>query len=352
VAVRGLHALDIAEERQLAGIFAGILYLTGAATVPVLLVLPGAVTRHWEVVIISAAIAAAWGLACVFLIPWNRIHPIVSHLSSAGGLPLTAVVMSATGGAQSPARFLLFFVVVYAAYFYPILEAIPHLLGCIVVHATPLLYDDRAVQVHLPGELVIAGATYLVLAGGILAGKRLLVRLRDQALELSLHDSLTGLSNRRALMELLERHVGGQRSSDIVGLLLVDLDEFKDANTLYGHPGGDRVLKATADALRRSARGDDMAARLGGDEFAIVARGVDDAVMEKLAQRVIDAIHQADRDLALPGFRVSASVGWALTKGAGCTVDELMAAADSALQGAKHSGKDRAQSAPVISAPS
>ena len=341
-----LHALDITEERRLAGVLAGVLYLTGSVTVLALLVLPGATTAHWEVVVACSVVAAAWGSACVLLIPWETVHPLVSHLSSFGGLPLTAVVMSATGGAQSPARFLLFFVVVYAAYFYPPREAAPHFLGCIAVAGLPLLYDDNALDAHLPAELVIAGATYVVLGGGILAGKALLVDLRNQAVDLSLRDSLTGLCNRRALMELLEKHVGGQRASDVTGLLLVDLDEFKDANTLFGHPGGDRVLRATADALRHSARGDDMAARLGGDEFAIVARNVNRGVMEKLAQRVLDAIREADRTLALPGFRISASVGWAMAPNDATTVDDLMVKADSALQAAKHSGKDRAQSSP------
>jgi diguanylate cyclase (GGDEF)-like protein len=327
--VRGrLHALDITEERRLAGVLAGVLYLTGAITVLGLLVLPGAVTDNWQIVLVCSAISLLWGLACLFLIPWDRIHPLVSHLSTFGGLPLTAIVMAATGGAQSPARFYLFFVVVYVAYFYPPREATPYLFGCIVVHGLPLFYDDDAVSGHLPGELVIAGATYLVLGAGIMAGKRILVELRDQAVELSLHDSLTGLCNRRAL---------------------VDLDEFKEANTLFGHPGGDDVLRATAEALTLSARDDDMVARLGGDEFAIVARGVDRAIMQRLAQRVVESVRAADEKLDLPGFRLSASVGCAFYPGDGVTVDELMAAADDALRGAKQSGKDRAQSSPAVS---
>jgi diguanylate cyclase (GGDEF)-like protein len=343
-----LHALDITEERRLAGTLAGALYLTGAVTVIALLFLPGSETRHWEVVAAASAFGVVWGLACLFVIPWERAEPWVSHLSSFMGFPIVAVTVAATGGAQSPARFYLFFILVYVAYFYRPREAAPYLVGCVVVHGLPLLYDSGAVDAHLPGELVIAGATYLVLGAGILAGKRLLVDLREAALELSLHDSLTGLYNRRALMNLLDKHVGGQRATDATGLLLVDLDEFKDANTVYGHPGGDTVLKATAEALLASARGDDMVARLGGDEFAIVARGVDRAVMDRLAGRVIAAVREKDAALGLEDFRVRASVGWAIYPGDGKTVDELMAAADVALRGAKGSGKDRAQSTPSI----
>jgi diguanylate cyclase (GGDEF)-like protein len=343
-----LHALDITEERRLAGTLAGVLYLTGGITVLGLLVLPGADTSHWQVVVASSAFAVAWALVCFFVIHWENVSPWVSHLSSAMGFPIVAVTMWATGGASSPARFYLFFILVYVAYFYPPREAFPYLIGCIVVHGLPLLYDDQAVESHLPGELVIAGATYLVLGAGIMAGKRLLVDLREQALELSLHDSLTGLYNRRALMNLLDKHVGGQRATDATGLLLVDLDEFKEANTLFGHPGGDVVLKATARALLASARGDDMVARLGGDEFAIVARGVDRVVMDKLAQRVVQSVREQDEILQLDGFQVRASVGWAIYPGDAKTVDELMVAADDALRGAKTGGKDRAHSTPGV----
>ena len=145
-------------------------------------------------------------------------------------------------------------------------------------------------------------------------------------------------------MNLLEKHIGGQRAGDVTGLMLVDLDEFKDANTLYGHPGGDEVLKATAGALLASARGDDMVVRLGGDEFAIVARGVDRAVMDRLAKRVIAAVRETNHALAMDAFRLSASVGWAIYPGDAQTVGDLMSAADLALQAAKQGGKDRAES--------
>ena len=107
-----LRALDIREERRLAGVMAGILYLTGAATVLLLLFLPGGDTGHAGVVIGAAGIATAWGLACVFLIPWDRAHPLVSHFSSSMGFPIVAIVVAATGGATSPARFYLFFTLV------------------------------------------------------------------------------------------------------------------------------------------------------------------------------------------------------------------------------------------------
>ena len=338
-----LRALDIEEERRLAGVVAGMLYLAASISVVGVLALPGIPTGDWVWVVAAAGVGVAWALACLFVIPWERAHPLVSHFSSAFGFPLVALVMAATGGAQSPARFYLYFTVFYCSYFYRPREAVPYLAGCIGVFALPLAYDDGAVDSGYAGELIVAAATFIVLGALIMAGKQLLLDLREQALELSRHDSLTGIFNRRALMALVERHVGGQRAMDATGLLIVDLDRFKEVNTRFGHPVGDRVLRATAEALEATARGDDMVARLGGDEFAIVARGVTPEVMAAIADRVVLALRAKDGELALEGWTLTASVGWALYPEDAATVDELFKAADACLRGAKSAGRDRAQ---------
>ena len=193
---------------------------------------------------------------------------------------------------------------------------------------------------------MVIGPTYLLLGGLILSGKTLLVDLRDEAQEASLRDPLTALANRRALMDCLYERVGGARSSDATGLLLIDLDDFKAANTVYGHPGGDQVLRETARALKRAARETDLVARLGGDEFAIVACNTTADGMAVLSQRVLWAIRDADKKLDLPEFHLRASAGWALYPGDADTVDALIATADLAMRGAKGDGKDRSASAP------
>ena len=339
-----LRALDIEEERRLAGTVAGALYLGASASILGILVLPGVITRHWEWVVLAAGIGTLWGLACLFVIPWQRAHPLVSHFSSSLGFPLVALTMAATGGSDSPARFYIYFIVFYCSYFYRLREAVPYLAGSAAVFALPLIYDDRALDQGYLGELIVAAATFGILGGLILAGKTLLLNLREQALELSRHDALTGIFNRRALMDLLERHVGGMRATDATGLLLVDLDRFKEVNTRFGHPVGDRVLQATAAALEATARGDDLVARLGGDEFAVAARGVNAAVMGSIADRAVLALRSKDAELALDDWHLTASVGWALYPDDGATVDELFAAADKCLRGAKSAGRDRAQS--------
>jgi diguanylate cyclase (GGDEF)-like protein len=329
--MRGLRALQVAEERELAGRVAGLLYLVGAATVSLLLLVPGTDTSGPGVVMVLATVAASWGLLCLFVIPWRRIHPLLSHLSSGLGLPLTAAAMAATGGAESPARFYLLFVVFYVSYFYPPREAIPHLVGCVAVLLLPLAYDSNAVDQGLLGETLVLVPTFFILGGLILGGKLIM-------LELARHDALTGLVNRRAFGQRLEESLRRRRRTDSFGLLLCDLDEFKEVNTRHGHPGGDRALCEAAVALRAAVRDGDLVARLGGDEFAIVAPAADDAGMNALADRVRGELENANERLGLSGCELSASFGWALFPEDADTAEGLVAFADLALRNAKESG--------------
>jgi diguanylate cyclase (GGDEF)-like protein len=295
--------------------------------------------------LLLAGIGVAWALCCFFVIPWERANPLVSHFSCALGFPITAVAVASTGGAASPAVFYLLFIVGYCAYFYRRREAVPYLLACIFVHSLPLLYDPDAVREGLVAQLLILGPTYLLLGFLIIAGKERLVELREEARRLSLADPLTGLANRRALIDTLEAWTAGGRGGDAVGLVLVDLDGFKEANTMYGHPGGDTALIATAEALRSAARAKDVVSRLGGDEFAIVSRGVDADAIDGLAKRVVASVRAASAGLgAIPGFELRCSAGAALYPADAHSVDELVATADLCMRGAKATGKDRSLS--------
>ncbi len=337
--MRGLH---IDEERPLAGRLAGALYLTGSATALLLLVVPGVDVTSAAALVAVVAIGVVWGIACLTVVPWSNVPPIVSHLSSLMGLPITAVAMAATGGASSPARFYLLFIVFYASYFYPPREAALYLLGCAIVHCLPLAYDSGATAAGFAGEALVIVPTYFVLGALIIAAKSLQVELRERADALALVDPLTGVANRRAFEARMALAPAGARASDRAGLLLVDLDDFKTANTLFGHTGGDRVLRAAADALREAARGNDLVARLGGDEFAILATGISREATEQLAQRVVDALATADSELALRGFHLSASVGGATHPDpAVAQRGDLYRQADIALSRAKAEGKAR-----------
>ncbi len=334
--MRGLH---IVEERRIAGRLAGALYFTGAGTALLLLVMPGVTVDDPGVLVAIAAAGGLWGLAALTVVPWERASPIVSHLSSFAGLPITAVVMAETGGATSPARFYLFFLVFYCCYFYPRGEAVFYLVASMIVHALPVLYESDLADSGFLAELLVILPTYAVLGGLIAVSKSLTVSLRQESLVMALTDDLTGVSNRRAFEAALDVTVAGNRAGDATGLLLVDLDDFKKANTLFGHTGGDRVLCAAAEALREAARGNDMVARLGGDEFAILATGVTESGMRRLADRLVDQIRQTDTALSLDGYGLSASAGWAVFPTQAANSTELFERADLALAQAKLAGK-------------
>jgi diguanylate cyclase (GGDEF)-like protein len=259
------------------------------------------------------------------------------------GFPGTALGVYATGGTDSPAHLYLFFIVGYCAYFYAPREAIPYFVGCIVVTSLPLFYDPDALGAgFFLAEVLILAPTYCILGGFIAIGKSRLIQLREQATQLSLRDPLTGLHNRRALVETLERTLAS--GSGPTSLILVDLDYFKDVNTLYGHPVGDRVLCETAAALHSAARAGDLVARLGGDEFALVLPGAERRDTITVAHRVLAEVRDAGLRLDLNKLTVTASIGFAIAPYDGADAPALMAAADIALRGSKVGGKDQARS--------
>lgn len=328
---------SVEEERDLAGRLAGVLFLTAGVGDLGLLLVPGVDYSHLTWIVALAAGCIAWGLFCVTLARPEEHGPWFWHVPAVGSLVVVIGVMAFTGGADSPARFYLFFVLVYTAYFYQRHDAVPYVFSCVPVALAPLLYDPGAVEAGYIGELIVVCPAYISLGFLIIKGKELLVGLREHAEALALLDPLTELANRRAMVEWLGSEL--QRESP-TGLILVDLDRFKDVNTAHGYPAGDAVLRETAGRLRHSVRTDDVVARLGGDEFAILAPEATPPAMRTLAERIVSSL----RDLECKDISLTASVGWVISSDDAGTVDELIAAADCCLRGAKLTGKDRALS--------
>ncbi|HYF28730.1 MAG TPA: PAS domain S-box protein [Baekduia sp.] len=163
-------------------------------------------------------------------------------------------------------------------------------------------------------------------------------RHEDQLRHLAEHDPLTGLRNRRGLMEEIERRAAtAARYGSAGALLVLDLDGFKQVNDTFGHQAGDALVVAVADALRRRVRRTDVVGRLGGDEFAVVVPhgGMEEA--RRLGEGLL-AVVQART--AGSGVRVSASIG-AATFDQGRSGGEVLAVADLAMYRAKAAGGDR-----------
>ncbi|MFI4981480.1 MAG: diguanylate cyclase, partial [Nevskiales bacterium] len=175
------------------------------------------------------------------------------------------------------------------------------------------------------------------------------LRLRETLRRQSIRDPLTGLFNRRYLEETLEREVHrARREQKPLGVMMLDLDHFKDFNDALGHEAGDRLLKALGSLIQSLSRAEDIACRYGGEEFIIMLPGASLAVTSKRA----DAIRQAVRALGTD-FRVGLAAGVTISIGVaafpehGATGVEVMRAADATLYQAKHAGRDRVMAAGV-----
>ncbi|MCB1734231.1 MAG: EAL domain-containing protein [Gammaproteobacteria bacterium] len=158
------------------------------------------------------------------------------------------------------------------------------------------------------------------------------------------YDPLTELPNRLLfhahLSQSLQR---AQRSKNLVALLYLDLDRFKNINDSLGHPAGDQLLREVARRLRTSLRGDDMVARLGGDEFGIVLEGLNHA---DGALRVVRTIQKAlSEAVVLEGHQTvpQMSIGVSFYPQDGIDQDTLIRNADAALYRAKSAGRNRVE---------
>ena len=168
--------------------------------------------------------------------------------------------------------------------------------------------------------------------------------------ELTRTDDLTGMANRRYLMESLRGHVQlATRHDFALSALMIDLDHFKKINDTHGHLTGDNVLVETARIIRSGLRETDLAGRYGGEEFCILLphtmiEGAQ-VVGERIRETVADKEFKTDEG---EGFRVTCSVGVAQLPTTGGTPDILLELADQALYGAKDSGRNVVVLAPYI----
>jgi diguanylate cyclase (GGDEF)-like protein len=158
------------------------------------------------------------------------------------------------------------------------------------------------------------------------------------------HDSLTGLQNRNATLEYLERQMARAiREQSSIGIILADIDHFKKVNDTHGHLAGDAVLRKISTILSTDLRPYDVVGRYGGEEFLIIVPNCDAAMARDVAERIRTRIQQEKFAAVIPAasLPISCSFGIAIANDTSWSVDSILASADYALYEAKNSGRNR-----------
>jgi len=159
--------------------------------------------------------------------------------------------------------------------------------------------------------------------------------------QLAFRDALTGLPNRRYIELKVEHGLKDhQRLGRLYGLLMFDLDHFKQVNDSHGHEAGDAMLKAIGENVSRGLRPDDIVGRWGGEEFLVLAPDVDALTLGDLAERCRVLIAESSVAAGLSRVSVTASIGATVLIHSDCT-NSVISRADELMYQSKHSGGDR-----------
>lgn len=164
----------------------------------------------------------------------------------------------------------------------------------------------------------------------------------DRSLDLATRiDPMTGLANRRDIMEKMERELSrSERHQRTFSVMLVDLDNFGKLNEKYGYNDGDDVLVEVSRVLMGCVRNEDVCARWGGEEFLFLLTETNTEGALTLARKILDSICMTEFKANRPGIRITASIGLCEYQ-AGQTLYECVSRADQALREAKRRGKNR-----------
>lgn len=203
---------------------------------------------------------------------------------------------------------------------------------------------ERQDMVRILSATVIGlGVLLLLIVAALLWSVDKMLGQREALEALTVTDILTGLPNRRALLQNAQ-HIIARRQPEgaPVSLALLDVDHFKRVNDRAGHPEGDRTLEEIGRRLAAFVRGEDTVARLGGEEFGLLMPDTDAEGAHALCERIREDIEQHFGALTADGSRLTVSIGVASGHDANAVqFDQLYARADEALYRAKREGRNR-----------
>jgi len=212
--------------------------------------------------------------------------------------------------------------------------------GVIVGEEHHIVDDSEGKPRHLlvsARPLEVGGST-----GALLVMRDVTAQLAEKArlTQIAMHDQLTGLANRYLLLDHLQRSFRQvQRRGGSLGLVYLDLDDFKSVNDSHGHDAGDEVLVAVGRRLEAAARAGDVVARFGGDEFVIVAHPLGDPNALGLLTDRIRNVLSAPYNIAGQSFPVGSSVGAVLADAQRDDPNSLLALADAEMYRHKQAGR-------------
>jgi diguanylate cyclase (GGDEF)-like protein len=343
----GARAADLAAgrgvERQVAALtLAGLLFLGGAM---------GLVNLFVDGVLREGASSSVYGGTMALLVAlggWLAVFRRVGRwetfgLVLLGDLVYVVVAMCIEDPVRYATPLMLLFPAFIAAWFLgPWMLAVNMLatvLACLLAmwgsYDSPL---GLAVQVGVNSGVLNAASA------GVYVLRRRVQRLLEATETLSHQDPLTGLANRRFLVEQAPRvWRQARREGSRVAAMVLDLDHFKQLNDAHGHAAGDAVLRAVASSLAATVRPTDVLARTGGEEMIVLGLVSDPAEAHQLAERLRAAVRTSRTD---DGHSVTASIGIALVRPvdgeeAADAMWRLVDRADGAMYEAKQAGRDR-----------
>lgn len=235
--------------------------------------------------------------------------------------------------------------------------------GWFLVAWTLLEVATIATAIHLlsrePGGewLLYTGLPLSMVAASVLIALGVADRLREQRLALTdaerraQTDSLTGVLNRRSIIERLEAAGLRARARGLpISLLFIDLDHFKEINDTYGHVAGDACLRAIVEPIQAELRQSDVIGRYGGEEFVVILSSADATAAYLIANRILERVAHSQVDGFGTPIRLTCSIGVAATDTLGVWGEHLIARADEAVYAAKKSGRNRVKIAMPLAA--
>jgi len=208
-----------------------------------------------------------------------------------------------------------------------------------------LLSPDAEVGLHVNTSIntlpfVVASLLEFSVAFGLLL--MLNHRLIADVYQMASRDALTGAMNRRRIEEEAVRlRARCIRTGEPLAIMMIDIDFFKSINDRYGHPAGDKVLRAIADIAQKSIRAEDYFARYGGEEFCMLLTSTTESEALDLAERLRLAFAEFTLTLGKEQLNITVSIGVADSSMVGLEFADMVTAADKALYCAKENGRNR-----------